>query len=229
MKIHSILLSLPLLLFTACQSVAQDNTAPFKQQELPYSLDALEPHIDVQTMEIHYSRHHAGYVNNLNAALKESGAEDKTLKEILSNVSNMGDKVRNNAGGHYNHDLFWSVLSPDGGEPSEELSNAINDAFGSIDEMKKQMNAAAATRFGSGWAWLYVTSGGDLAITSTPNQDNPLMDVVTDSGTPIFGIDVWEHAYYLKYQNKRGDYLSAIWNVVNWKEVDRRYAEATKK
>lgn len=229
MKFYSLILALPLLVFSACQSVAQENTAPFEQKELPYAYNALEPHIDAETMEVHYSKHHAGYVKKLNDALKETEAEDKTLKEILGNVSKMNDKVRNNAGGHYNHDLFWSVLSPDGGEPSEALTRAINDAFGSMDKMKSQMNEAASSRFGSGWAWLYVTSAGQLAVTSTPNQDNPLMDVADERGTPVFGIDVWEHAYYLKYQNKRGDYLSAIWNVVNWEEVSRRYAEATQK
>lgn len=226
MKFQIFLFALPLFLFTACESVAQDATAPFEQNKLPYAYDALEPHIDAETMEIHYSKHHAGYVSKLNAALKESGKEDQSLKDILGNVSQMNDAVRNNAGGHYNHDLFWSVLSPDGGEPSEELKQAINDSFGSMDKMKSQMNDAASTRFGSGWAWLYVTSAGQLAITSTPNQDNPMMDVVQERGIPIFGIDVWEHAYYLKYQNKRGDYLSAIWKVVNWEEVSRRYDSA---
>lgn len=232
MKSRTLLLSLPFLMFTACQSVAQESekttetTAPFEQRELPYGYDALSPHIDAETMQIHYSKHHAGYVKKLNNAVKESGDEDKTLKEILSNVSQKPDAVRNNAGGHYNHDLFWTVLSPEGGEPSEELTQAINDSFGSLDKLKSQMNDAASSRFGSGWAWLYVTSAGQLAITSTPNQDNPLMDVAEDRGTPVFGIDVWEHAYYLKYQNQRGEYLSAIWEVTNWEEVSRRYSEA---
>ncbi len=226
MKLQIFLLALPLVIFSACESVAQDATAPFEQQKLPYAYDALEPHIDSETMDIHYSKHHAGYVSKLNAALKESGKEDQSLKEILGNVSQMTDAVRNNAGGHYNHDLFWSVLSPEGGEASDELKKAINDSFGSMDKMKSQMNDAASSRFGSGWAWLYVTPAGQLAITSTPNQDNPMMDVVQERGTPVFGIDVWEHAYYLKYQNKRGDYLSAIWEVANWEEISRRYDAA---
>ncbi|HTM66457.1 MAG TPA: superoxide dismutase [Flavipsychrobacter sp.] len=193
---------------------------------LPYSFDALEPHIDATTMEIHHDRHHKGYVDNLNKAIAGTDAEGKTLEELMANISAYPTAVRNNGGGHFNHSLFWSVLAPNaGGQPSGDLAQAINEAFGSLDALKEKMNAAGATRFGSGWAWLCV-SDGKLCVCSTPNQDNPLMDVAECKGTPILGIDVWEHAYYLKYQNKRPDYLSAIWNVINWNEVERRYKAA---
>jgi len=193
---------------------------------LPYSFDALEPHIDATTMEIHHDRHHKGYVDNLNKAIAGTDAEGKTLEELMANISAYPTAVRNNGGGHFNHSLFWSVLAPNaGGQPSGNLAQAINEAFGSLDALKEKMNTAGATRFGSGWAWLCV-SDGKLAVCSTPNQDNPLMDVAECNGTPILGIDVWEHAYYLKYQNKRPDYLSAIWNVINWNEVERRYKAA---
>ena len=228
MKLQHLLLGCFIgLAFTACETVAQQPTgAPFEQSDLPYAFNALEPHIDAQTMEIHYTRHHKAYINNLNKALREAGDTLTPLNDIMARVSTYSTAVRNNGGGHYNHDLFWSVLSPDASEPSEELLTAINEQLGGMDEMKSALSKAGATRFGSGWAWLIVNAEGKLAITSTPNQDNPLMDVAEDRGTPIFGIDVWEHAYYLKYQNKRGDYLDAIWNVVNWEEVSRRYAEA---
>lgn len=192
---------------------------------LPYAFGALEPHIDAQTMQIHHDKHHQAYVDNLNKALAGTGAEDKPLDELMATISKYPAGVRNNGGGHWNHSLFWSVLGPDGGQASGKLAEAIQTAFGSLDAMKEKINAAGATRFGSGWAWLIVKDG-KLEVCSTPNQDNPLMDVAEVKGTPIFGIDVWEHAYYLKYQNKRGDYLAAIWNVVNWAEVARRYEAA---
>ncbi len=202
---------------------------PFALSPLPYAYNALEPYIDAQTMEIHHSRHHAAYVNNLNAAVKGTMAEKMSLEEIMANISKFDMKTRNNGGGHYNHDLFWSILAPNaGGTPSGDLAKAIDQTFGGFENMKTQLNTAASSRFGSGWAWLYVDGNGKLAIGSTPNQDNPLMDIAEIKGTPILGIDVWEHAYYLKYQNKRGDYLGAIWNVINWKEVERRYDEAVK-
>lgn len=192
---------------------------------LPYGFDALEPHIDAQTMQIHHGKHHQAYVDNLNKALAGSDGENKSLEELMANISAFPAAVRNNGGGHYNHTLFWSILGPNGGMPSGDLANAINETFGSIDGLKEKMNAAGTTRFGSGWAWLIVKDG-KLEVTSTPNQDNPLMDVADVKGTPILGIDVWEHAYYLKYQNKRPDYLAAIWNVINWEEVGRRYQAA---
>jgi superoxide dismutase len=202
-------------------------SAQFTQKALPYAYNALEPFIDAQTMEIHYSKHHAAYVKNLNAALVGTAAEKLSLNEIFAKVSTLSPAVRNNAGGHYNHELFWSVLTPEKNtKMSTELENAINDTFGSLDKLKEKLNAAGASRFGSGWAWLVVTKEGKLVVTSTANQENPLMDVAEVKGTPIFGIDVWEHAYYLKYQNKRADYLSALWNVVNWTEISNRYKAA---
>lgn len=228
MKLPILFLFAALVALTGCQTVAQEPvTAPFEQHDLPYGFNALEPHIDAQTMEVHYSKHHAGYTTKFNKAIEDEGLSDMEVENILANVSKYSTAIRNNGGGYYNHELFWSVLTPNKTELSEELLAAINKAFGSLDEAKSKLNEAASSRFGSGWAWLIVTTNGELAITSTPNQDNPLMDVAEQKGTPIFGIDVWEHAYYLKYQNKRGDYLSAIWNVVNWEEVSRRYAEAT--
>lgn len=192
---------------------------------LTYAYDALEPHIDAMTMQIHHSRHHQAYVDNLNKALAGTEGENKSLEELMVNISAYPAAVRNNGGGHYNHSLFWSVLGANSGEPSAELASAINATFGSIDELKEKMNTAGATRFGSGWAWLLVADG-KLQVSSTPNQDNPLMDVAEVKGTPILGIDVWEHAYYLKYQNKRPDYLKAIWNVIDWAAVSARYAAA---
>ncbi|MBN4052084.1 superoxide dismutase, partial [Cytophagaceae bacterium AH-315-L13] len=193
---------------------------------LPYAHDALEPHIDARTMEIHHGKHHAAYTTKLNDAISGSELEGKSIEDILSNISQHSGAIRNNGGGYYNHCLFWQVMSGDGGgEPSGELADAINSAFGSLDEFKTQFGNAGATRFGSGWAWLIVKDG-QLAVTSTPNQDNPLMDVADDKGTPILGLDVWEHAYYLNYQNRRPDYISAFWNVVNWDEVAKRYSEA---
>lgn len=192
---------------------------------LPYAYEALEPHIDAQTMQIHHSKHHQAYVDNLNKALAGSDGENKSLEELMANISAYPAAVRNNGGGHYNHTLFWSILGPGGGQPQGDLANAINEAFGSLDGLKEKMNAAGATRFGSGWAWLCV-KGGKLEVCSTPNQDNPLMDVADCKGTPILGIDVWEHAYYLKYQNRRPEYLTNIWNVINWNEVEKRYKAA---
>ncbi len=198
---------------------------------LPYAHNALEPHIDQQTMEIHHGRHHNAYVTNLNNALAGTGLESTAVDELIADLSKVPEAkrgaVRNNGGGHSNHTLFWTVLGGNGGAPSGELADAINAAFGSLDALKEKMNAAGIGRFGSGWAWLVVDGTRNLAVTSTPNQDSPLMKGVADVvGTPILGIDVWEHAYYLKYQNKRPDYLAAIWNVVNWDEVTRRYAAA---
>ena len=198
----------------------------FELPALPYEKSALEPHIDAMTMEIHHGKHHAAYVNNLNKAL-ESAPElaGKSLEELIINLSAVPESirgaVRNNGGGHANHTLFWQILSPNGGgAPSGDLANAINAAFGSFDNFKAQFKTAATGRFGSGWAWLVVGSDGSVSITSTPNQDTPVMD----GQTPILGLDVWEHAYYLKYQNRRPDYVDAFWNVVNWAEVARRYA-----
>lgn len=199
----------------------------FELAPLPYANNALEPFIDAMTMEIHHDRHHAAYVNNLNAAIKDTEWDGKSLLDILANISKATPAIRNNGGGHFNHDLFWSVMGPNkGGNPSGELAEAINKTFGSFDDFKTQFNQAGATRFGSGWAWLIVKADKSLAICSTPNQDNPLMDIAEVKGTPILGCDVWEHAYYLKYQNKRPDYMANWWNVVNWDEVSKRYAAA---
>src|SRR5690606_34630756 len=199
----------------------------FELEALPYANDALEPHIDKETMEIHHDRHHQAYVDNLNKAIAGTDAENASLEDILKNVSKYSPAVRNNGGGHYNHKLFWTVLSADGGgEPTGELATAINETFGSFDELKRKLQEAGATRFGSGWSWLIVTADGKLAVTCTPNQDNPLKDVAEVKGTPIFGIDVWEHAYYLKYQNIRPAYLEAIFNVVDWNAVAANYAAA---
>ena len=198
----------------------------FELPDLPYAFDALEPHIDARTMEIHHDRHHAGYTNNLNNAIAGTDLEGKSIEEIISNVSGNG-AVRNNGGGYYNHNLFWTVMSPNGGgAPSGELASAIDQKFGSLDGFKDEFSKAAATRFGSGWAWLIVDGAGNLAVTSTPNQDNPLMDVAEVKGTPILGLDVWEHAYYLNYQNRRPDYINAFFNVINWDQVNANLAAA---
>jgi len=192
----------------------------FELPKLAYSYDALEPNIDARTMEIHHSKHHAGYTNNLNAAIAGTDLSGKSIEDILVGVSAQTAAVRNNSGGFYNHDLFWKVMSPNGGgTPSGDLLQAIEKNFGSFDAFKDQFSKAAATRFGSGWAWLLKQTDGSLVVSSTPNQDNPLMDVAEVKGTPILALDVWEHAYYLKYQNLRPDYISAFWNVVNWDEV----------
>lgn len=199
----------------------------FELPALPYATNALEPYIDAQTMEIHHGKHHGAYTTNLNNAIQGTEYEGKSIEEILKNVSKLSPAVRNNGGGYYNHNLFWQILAPNaGGSPSGELAEAINKKFGSFEDFKKEFANAAATRFGSGWAWLCVTDGGELAVCSTPNQDNPLMDVAECKGTPILGLDVWEHAYYLKYQNKRPDYIAAFWNLVNWDEVAERYLAA---
>ncbi len=197
----------------------------FTLPPLPYAYDALEPHIDEQTMKIHHGKHHQAYVDNLNKAIAGTEHENKSLEELIANADKISPAVRNNGGGHWNHTFFWDILSKDGGSPSGNLSEAINSAFGSFDEFKTKVSAAGVARFGSGWVWL-ISSDGKLEITSTPNQDNPLMDVAEVKGTPILGIDVWEHAYYLKYQNKRPDYLVAVWNAINWKKVQENFEKA---
>lgn len=198
----------------------------FELPKLPYAYAALEPHVDARTMEIHHTKHHQGYVNNLNAAVAGTPEEGKSLEELMANISKLSVGVRNNGGGHYNHSLFWEIMTPNGsGAPSGDLADAINAAFGSFDKFKENFNSAAATRFGSGWAWL-IKHDGKLAVTSTPNQDNPLMDINDVKGTPILGLDVWEHAYYLNYQNRRPDYISAWWNVVNWDKVAEKFRNA---
>jgi superoxide dismutase, Fe-Mn family len=196
----------------------------FELPTLQYGFNSLEPNIDALTMEIHYSRHHAAYTNNLNAAIKGSDNETKSIEELIENVSKLPIAIRNNGGGYYNHNLFWSVMSPvGGGLPKGDLLDAINRHFGSIEKFKEGFANAAATRFGSGWAWLVVNSRKELVIGSLPNQDNPLMDVSDIKGIPILGLDVWEHAYYLKYQNKRNEYINAFWNVIHWEEITRRF------
>ena len=199
----------------------------FQLPPLPYPNNALEPHFDALTMEIHHDRHHAAYVNNLNAALEnQPGVQDMSIEQLMASVSKLSTAVRNNGGGHYNHSLFWKLLSPNGGgAPKGALAEDINATFGSFDKFRDEFARAASTRFGSGWAWL-VVAAGKLVISSTPNQDNPLMDIAEVKGTPILGLDVWEHAYYLKYQNKRPDYINGFWNLVNWDEVSIRYESA---
>jgi Fe-Mn family superoxide dismutase len=197
----------------------------FTLPPLPYAPDALEPHIDAQTMQIHHGKHHQAYVDNLNKAIAGTEHENKSLEQLLANAGSISPAVRNNGGGHWNHTFFWELLAPGGSkQPSGAVADAINSAFGSFDGFKEKFNAAGLTRFGSGWAWL-VQRDGRLEITSTPNQDNPLMDVAEAKGTPILGVDVWEHAYYLKYQNRRADYLNAFWNVVNWDQVSNRFKQ----
>lgn len=202
---------------------------PFTLPALPYAADALEPVIDARTMEIHHGRHHQAYVNNLNAEIgKDPRLEGQTLEQIQRGISQYATAVRNNGGGHYNHSLFWSLLAPagSGGEPSEDLTAAIERDFGSFDAFKQQFESAALGLFGSGWAWLIRTEDGKLAISTTPNQDNPLMDVVSPGGEPLLALDVWEHAYYLKYQNVRAEYVRGWWPIVNWKIVNQRFADA---
>ncbi|MFP4366982.1 MAG: superoxide dismutase [Bacteroidales bacterium] len=227
------LLSYPLIAKAGYEEAAAANVnnllqeGRFELPPLPYAYDALVPYIDSLTMQIHYNRHHAGYVNNLNNAIKDSD-DGKDLESILKSVSSYSTAIRNNGGGHFNHSLFWEIMSPKGGgQPTDDLLSAINSSFGSFESFKEKFSNAAATRFGSGWAWLIVRDG-KLMVTSTPNQDNPLMDVVPagEKGTPILGLDVWEHAYYLNYQNKRGDYISAFWNIINWGAVGKRFREA---
>ncbi|MFT4661743.1 MAG: Fe-Mn family superoxide dismutase [Patiriisocius sp.] len=198
----------------------------FKLPELPYAHDALEPNIDARTMEIHHGKHHNGYTTKLNAAIDGTDLDGKSIRDILTGLNMDNGAVRNNGGGYFNHDLFWKVMSPNGGgEPSGDLAGAINDAFGSFEEFKTAFSTAAGTRFGSGWAWLCVHAGGKVEVCSTPNQDNPLMPGIGCGGQPILGLDVWEHAYYLNYQNRRPDYVSAFFNVINWDEVSKRYNE----
>ena len=202
----------------------------FKLPKLGYEYDALQPHFDKRTMKIHHTKHHNGYTNNLNNAIAGTPLEKMKIEEILKKAGKHGAAVRNNGGGYYNHDLFWRILSPKGGGlPKGKLAKAIDKDFGSYDKFVEQFKAAAATRFGSGWAWLCVSNRGKLFVTSTPNQDNPLMDVADKKGTPIMGLDVWEHAYYLKYQNRRPDYISAFFNVLDWPNVSRNYTKALKK
>jgi Fe-Mn family superoxide dismutase len=199
----------------------------FELPALGYATDALEPHLDGRTMEIHHGKHHAGYTNNLNAAIAGTDLEGKSVEEILANISTASGAVRNNGGGFYNHSLFWQVMSPNGGgNPAGALATAIDASFGSFDAFKEAFAKAAATRFGSGWAWLCVTADGKLCVCSTANQDNPLMDIAECPGTPILALDVWEHAYYLNYQNRRPDYISAFWNVVDWSVVADKLAAA---
>ncbi len=198
----------------------------FTLPALPYAYDALEPHIDTTTMQIHHDKHHKAYVDNLNKAIAGTPNENKSLEELVAAAGSISPAVRNNGGGHWNHSFFWESLAPNaGGSPSGKLADVINEVFGSFDAFKEKFNTAGTTRFGSGWAWLLVKDG-KLEVSSTPNQDNPLMDVAEVKGTPIIGADVWEHAYYLKYQNKRPDYLAAFWNVVNWKKAGERFASA---
>ncbi len=196
----------------------------FELPKLPYAFDALEPNIDARTMEIHYTKHHAGYTKKLNAAIEGTPLESLSIEEILTNLDMNNGAVRNNGGGYYNHNIFWSVMSPNSSSgPSGDLASAINKAYGSFDTFKEKFSAAAATRFGSGWAWLCVHKGGDVLICSTPNQDNPLMPEVGCGGYPILGLDVWEHAYYLNYQNRRPDYIEAFFNVIDWQKVEAYY------
>ncbi|HRN93327.1 MAG: superoxide dismutase [Chitinophagales bacterium] len=203
----------------------------FTLPALPYAYNALEPNIDARTMEIHYSKHHNGYVNNLNAAIKDTEWDNKSIEEILSNVSKLPTAVRNNGGGHFNHSLFWNVMAPNaGGAPTGKLADALNAKFGSFDKFKEEFTKAASTRFGSGWAWLTLTPTG-LEVFSTANQDNPLMDIPEargKGGSPLLCLDVWEHAYYLNYQNRRPDYITAFFNVVNWNEIGKRFEELSK-
>jgi superoxide dismutase, Fe-Mn family len=240
LKTFGIVAGIALTGFFACQQASQGNSGnnqqnvieemkaqngKFELAALPYALDALEPYIDKTTMEIHHGKHHQGYVNNLNNAIAGTELENMSLEEVFKNVSQHSTAVRNNGGGHWNHTFFWGIMGPDGGgKPSGKLLSAIESRFGSFEELQEVFNQAAATRFGSGWAWLIVDEGGTLQVTSTPNQDNPLMDVADQNGMPILGVDVWEHAYYLKYQNRRPEYVGNFWNVINWQEVERRYA-----
>jgi Fe-Mn family superoxide dismutase len=198
----------------------------FTLPALPYAHDALEPHIDTQTMQIHHGKHHQAYVDNLNKAVAGSENENKSLEELVRHAGSISPAVRNNGGGHWNHSFFWTVIGPNaGGQPTGALAEAITKTFGSFDAFKEKFNTAGATRFGSGWAWLIKKEDGSLEVTSTPNQDNPLMEIAEVKGTPLLGCDVWEHAYYLKYQNRRPEYLAAFWNVVNWNKVSELYGK----
>ena len=210
------------------KDIAMTTINKLEFHNLPYAYDALEPFIDKMTMEIHHSKHHKAYYDNMMNAVKGTDMEGKTLEEVFANMSKYPAAVRNNGGGYYNHNLYWEVMKVNGGKPSAKLEAAIVKTFGSMDELKKQFTDAGKTRFGSGWAWLSVDKDGNLFVSSTPNQDNPLMDVAEKHGTPILGMDVWEHAYYLKYQNKRPDYTEAFWNVINWEAVSKKYDSIVK-
>ncbi len=205
-----------------------DSIMAFELPALPYAFNALEPHIDAKTMEIHHGKHHNAYVTNLNAAVTaDANAQGKTLEQLMSGISKFAPAIRNNGGGHLNHSLFWEIMGANGGgEPKGEVALAINGAFGSFENFKKEFSNAGATRFGSGWAWLSVDASKNLFVSSTPNQDNPLMDIAEKKGTPILGMDVWEHAYYLNYQNRRPDYMAAFFNVINWDAVNERFKKA---
>jgi len=223
-------ISLAVAALLPAAACAMEDEPALRLAPLPYAYDALEPHIDAQTMEIHYSRHHRGYFNNLVKAVEGTALAGMTVEAILAQIGTLPDVVRNNAGGHYNHTLFWLVMSPDGGgEPEGLLAEQIGSTFGSFEKFQAEFGQAALSRFGSGWAWLSVAADGSLFVSSTPNQDNPLMEIVDKRGVPILGLDVWEHAYYLKYQNRRGSYIDAFWNVVNWPEVSARYDKARKR
>jgi superoxide dismutase, Fe-Mn family len=214
------------LLASAPETSSADETSAFKQNELGYAFNALEPDIDATTMEIHYTKHHATYTKNLNSLVKDNNISEKDILKILKSISKYPVGVRNNAGGFYNHNFFWEVMAPKaGGEPAGNLAQAITNDFGSFAKFRDEFSKAAATRFGSGWAWL-ILQDKKLTVTSTANQDSPLMDVAEVKGIPVFGIDVWEHAYYLKYQNRRADYINAFWNVANWKKVGENYQKA---
>jgi superoxide dismutase len=227
MKRNNFFLFIALILTVITSLPLAAQNYPFELPKLPYEYNALEPAIDAATMEIHYSKHHAAYVKNLNAALKGTKSEEYTLDELMLYASEFESVIRNNGGGHYNHSLFWDVLAVGKPfNPGSEVGTAVIAAFGSVDSLYKLLNKAGATRFGSGWAWLYVTTDRKLAVCSSPNQDNPIMDVSPERGVPVLGIDVWEHAYYLKYQNKRGDYLAAVLGIINWDAVNKRYMEA---
>lgn len=210
------------------KDIAMTTINKLEFHNLPYAYDALEPFIDKMTMEIHHSKHHKAYYDNMMNAVKGTDMEGKTLEEVFANMSKYPAAVRNNGGGYYNHNLYWEVMKVNGGKPSAKLEAAIVKTFESMDELKKQFTDAGKTRFGSGWAWLSVDKDGKLFVSSTPNQDNPLMDVAEKHGTPILGMDVWEHAYYLKYQNKRPDYTEAFWNVINWEAVSKKYDSIVK-
>lgn len=210
------------------KDIAMTTINKLEFHNLPYAYDALEPFIDKMTMEIHHSKHHKAYYDNMMNAVKGTDMEGKTLEEVFANMSKYPAAVRNNGGGYYNHNLYWEVMKVNGGKPSAKLEAAIVKTFGSMDELKKQFTDAGKTRFGSGWAWLSVDKDGKLFVSSTPNQDNPLMDVAEKHGTPILGMDVWEHAYYLKYQNKRPDYTEAFWSVINWEAVSKKYDSIVK-
>lgn len=209
-------------------AASPEEVVPAEFPALPYGYDALEPYIDARTMEIHYDKHHRAYYTNFVNAIKGTAIEKSTLKEIFASMSKQSEAVRNNGGGYYNHVFFWNNMGKGSTTPSKELSDEINKTFGSFDKFRETFNTSAKTRFGSGWAWLYVTSDKKLAVGSSPNQDNPLMDISPIKGTPLLALDVWEHAYYLKYQNKRADYIDAFWSVVNWDEVNKRFKEIMK-